>query len=275
MTLLGQGVHSLQAPSFLRLPHSVTSLTIVADTVTLVHVRDIMAQLPNLDDLSLSGSLVAVDRRSSPGIETVPRGRFGGKLRLIQGYADESVVNMLLEVPTGLHFTEVDIRGIHECLLSTVRLAEACGKTLVKLSYAVSFQYGREASEQSFDFSKFPNLQEVDFGVRWMGGGLLWIPVALSTLKPATSPHLSTIQLSFIHPPTNQSIQATIEGAGSDLRSVAGEVARIEREFDGAVGLTVLRDPEFKVVFDTLNILLHSALIPLTSTYRILHTYTR
>jgi hypothetical protein len=45
---------------------------------------------------------------------------------------------MLLEVPTGLHFTELHIRGTHESFLPTVRLAEACCKTLVKLSYTVS-----------------------------------------------------------------------------------------------------------------------------------------
>lgn len=53
--------------------------------------------------------------------------------------ASEGVMNILLEVPTGLRFTEVDIRGRGYCLLSAVTLTEACCKTLVKLSYTVSF----------------------------------------------------------------------------------------------------------------------------------------
>jgi hypothetical protein len=116
----------------------VTSLIIDTDMVTLVQIREVMVQLPNLNDLSLSGSLVAVDRNALSGIGTVLRGRFGGQLRLLNGYADKDVMNMLLEVPTGLHFTEMRIRGTHGSFLSTVRLAEACCKTLVKLSYAVS-----------------------------------------------------------------------------------------------------------------------------------------
>lgn len=43
----------------------------------------------------------------------------------------------------------------------------------------------------------------------------------------------------------------------SDLRWVADEVARIEREFEGAVNLVVLRDAGFKVVLDKLNVRFH------------------
>ena len=44
-----------------------------------------------------------------------------------------------LTISTGLHFTELDIRCTHAYLLSAVRLAEACGNTLTKLSYTISF----------------------------------------------------------------------------------------------------------------------------------------
>ena len=125
-------------PSLGRLPQSVTSLTIDADTVTLTQIRDILMQLPNLDNLSLSGSLTKVDRNTLPGMGTVLRGRFKGRLRLFGGQADEDVVNMLLEVPAGLHFTEVHICDKHEGFLSIVKLVEACSKTLVKLSYTIS-----------------------------------------------------------------------------------------------------------------------------------------
>ena len=88
-----------------------------------------------------------------------------------------------------------------------------------------------------------------------MSGDLPWIPMALSTVKSATSPRLSTIRLSLIRLSiASQSVPSVIEVIGHDLRSVADEVARIEREFGGAVNFTVLRDPEFGVVFDALNV---------------------
>ena len=287
MALVGEvDLLRLWTPPFWRLPQSVTSLTISSNTATrLVQIRDVMAQLPNLDNLSLCGPLLEVDRMSLLGIGTILKGRFGGKLRLRRGYAHRGTVDMLLEVPTGLHFTEVHIFTPQECLLSTVRFAEACAKTLVKLSYVVSIQCkshpfslsdcfypetltfilfpnvaGSEPFERSFDLSKFPNLQEVHFSVCWMGGELLWIPTALSTLRLATSPRLSSIQLNFIRPISvgrNAETQTVIKVAGDDLRQAADEVARIEREFGGVVDFTVPRDPVFKQVFDTLNVRFH------------------
>lgn len=115
-----------------------TSLALSPRAVTLVRIRDVLAQLPNLDDLSLSGFLNLVDRRTLSGIGSVLKGRFGGRLQLLEGFAHEDVMDMLLEVPTGLHFTEIQIRDAHECPLSAVRLVESCGETLVKLSYTTS-----------------------------------------------------------------------------------------------------------------------------------------
>ena len=114
--------------------------------------------------------------------------------------------------------------------------------------------------ERSLDFSNFSNLQEVEFSFRvdWMGGGLPWIPMALSTLKRATSPHLSSIQLNFVwRSSTYHSVDTAIEDAGDDLQRVAGEVTRIEREFEGAVNLTVVRDLGFKAVLDKLDVRFH------------------
>ena len=111
---------------------------------------------------------------------------------------------------------------------------------------------GCEAFERSFDFSKLQNLEEVDFRVGWTGGSLLWIPMALSTLRPATSPRLSTIRLDFSHPSTaTRSVESAIEITGNNLRQVADE---IEREFEGAVNLTVLWDPVFEAVSESLNV---------------------
>ena len=120
------------------LPPSITTLAVDTDAITLVQVRDVIVKLPNLDNLSLSGSPAAVDRRELPGIGTVLRGRFGGKLTLCNQYADEDVINMLLEIPSGLHFTEVQIHCMNERPPSTVRLVEACDETLVKLSHTIA-----------------------------------------------------------------------------------------------------------------------------------------
>lgn len=111
----------------------------------------------------------------------------------------------------------------------------------------------RGAFERSFDFSKFPNLQEVEFGVGWVGGSLLWIPMALSTIRFATSPRLSAIQLSFTRPLTTyRSVGSPVDDAGGDIRRVVDEIARIEREFEGAANFTVHWDPLFRMAFDAL-----------------------
>ena len=279
VTLSGHGRYQpLRVPWLWKLPQSVTSLTINTGVVTVAQIRDIIVQLPNLDDLSLSGSIVAADKRTLVGIGAALRGRFCGQLRLLKGHTNEDIVDMLLEVPTGLHFTDVQICGTYECLFSIVRLAEACCETIVKLSYAVSAYCesqpflrssctftptpppnvdGDEVFQRAFDFSKFPNLQEVEFGVGWMRGGLLWIPLALSTLRPATSPHLSTVKLHFSRSPV-ASVGALAENTPRyDLLLVAGETARIGREFEGTVNLTVLRDPVFQAVFNALNVRFH------------------
>lgn len=122
-------------PLFGRLSHSVTSLAVEAVRIELIRVRDIMMHLPNLNDLTLTGTVVAQSGEALPGSGTVLKGKFGGEFRLRNGYIGEDFVNMLLEAPTGLHFTKLRIDANRACLLQTVRLAEACGKTLVELSY--------------------------------------------------------------------------------------------------------------------------------------------
>ena len=56
---------------------------------------------------------------------------------------------------------------------------------------------GRGTFERSFNFSKYPNLKEVDLGVGWIGGGLLWISPAR---RPVASSRLFVIQLNFVQP---------------------------------------------------------------------------
>jgi len=137
VSLLGFGRSSLsQIRPAWRLSQSVTSLIVRTDTFTLAGVRDLLAQLPNLDDLLLSGHFS--DNRAPLRIGTATMGRFGGRLQLLMGPAQEDVMNMLSEVPTGLRFTEVEICCIYKSLAPTVKLADACAATLVRLSYAIS-----------------------------------------------------------------------------------------------------------------------------------------
>ena len=121
-----------------------TSLAVNSSEITLMQFRDLMAQLPNLDNLSLSGPLDAADRTQLPGIGAVVRGKFGGRLMFSRsgGYDGGDIVNMLLEIPSGLHFTEMEFDATCKGLPSAVRLAEVCAKTVVKLSYRVE-TYGK------------------------------------------------------------------------------------------------------------------------------------
>ena len=85
-----------------------------------------------------------------------------------------------------------------------------------------------------------------------------WIPIALSTLRPTTSPHLSVIVLS-LSAYTNGPGETMATAMRSDLLRIANEVARIEREFEGAVKFTVTPDARFLVALDTLNVRFSSA----------------
>ena len=96
----------------------------------------------------------------------------------------------------------------------------------------------------------FPNLQEVRLGVRWVSGNLRWISAALSTLKPATSPRLSIIQLSF----SGGAVATQDEEIMSDLQRIGAEMSRIRREFEGAVRLTVIQGGWFKAALEKLDV---------------------
>lgn len=243
-----QGLDPVWVPPFGRLPHSVTSLTIDTNIATLIEIRDVMEKLPNLEDLTLSGSLHGVDKDRLRGIGKALKGRFGGKIQLfrLREQADSDIVNMLLEVPTGVYFTEVYVLSIYDCVPSVVKLVEVCGKNLVKLTYAIEHHGGHDSLDQSFDFAKLPNLREAKLTVHWTSGDLLWISASLSTIKPGTSLRLSTLQLGL----SGRSLQyipgAVNERLTEDLRLIDREVTRIRREFIGAVNLIMCRYPGSK-----------------------------
>ena len=82
--------------------------------------------------------------------------------------------------------------------------------------------------------------------------------MALSTLRPATSPCLSAIRLDFACSPIiHQPVNILIRDTSNDLRWVANEVTRIEREFEGTVKLILRRDPQFEAVLSLLEVRFH------------------
>ena len=110
-----------------------------------------MAQLPNLNDLTLSGTVLAHESRGlSLELGAGLRGRFGGELEVRDGHTvSKELVDMLLEVPTGLHFTKIYIHAELSDLPQVVRLAEACCKTLVDFSCLCSTYLGKSHPFQS------------------------------------------------------------------------------------------------------------------------------
>ena len=246
------------------LSQSVTSLTVEMSTISVLQIRDVIARLHNLDDLKLTGSLVALDdgfRLRELGLPL--RGKFRGQLTLLKEHVDGDIVDMLLDIPTGLHFTELHIHGAKQNLYSAVRLSEACGKNLTKLTYALD-DYGKSTSSffrstrntsltlplgiedqeifiRTFDFAKLPNLKEADIKAHLTSAALLWVHEALSTIRPSTSPHLSVLQFDYLSP--RGVPQYLIDQFRTDLRLIEGEATRIESEFFGSVKLVLTRFP--------------------------------
>jgi len=82
----------------------VTSPAVNMDVFTLEELRDIMAQLSNLDDLSSSGSHFPLGPSALLGIGTALGGRLGGRLVLCEECTDKDAMNVSLEIPTVVSF---------------------------------------------------------------------------------------------------------------------------------------------------------------------------
>ena len=95
----------------------------------------------------------------------------------------------------------------------------------------------------------------VIFGLLLAYGSVHYIPVALSTLKPSTSPHLSDVQfrLTGLTHPRYTSENWNLENMGDDVPQIAEELTRIEREYEGVADLRVFRGAGFER-YDTLNV---------------------
>ena len=135
--------------------------------------------------------------------------------------------------------------------VSAVNTIPSSGAQVLALTPPPGVGPDREVLERSFDFSEFPKLEEVNFShlISEMSLGLLWIPMVLSTLSPTTSPHLTSLQLTFLGSPSDLP-PTFFEDLGDDPQRIADQVIRIEREFEGAVKSMVIRDPKFESVLE-------------------------
>ena len=105
----------------------------------------------------------------------------------------------------------------------------------------------RETPEQSFNFAKLPNIEEVTFTLRQVDGDSPWILKALSTLKPTTTPHLSVLQFNLGDRTPGRGPIEWGRKVGDGVPLMKRQVTRIRREFAGAVNVIVHRYPGFPV----------------------------
>lgn len=137
LTLIGR---TATDPGFIsalgQLPPSIRSVDITFSKVLTAHIISVMRQLPNLENLSLmSTEWIGL---IPPGTGKLIQGRLNGKLRLRRRFARCDILNMLMEVPAGPQFTEVEIRDARiDCFPATLRLVRACQGTLRKLHFSI------------------------------------------------------------------------------------------------------------------------------------------
>ena len=137
LTLIGR---TAADPGFIsglgQLPPSIRSVDITFSKILTVHIISMMQQLPNLENLSLMstdwGGLIP------PGTGKLLQARLSGKLRLRRQLANRDLLNMLMEIPTGPRFAEVEIRDARmDCFPATLKLVRACQDTLTKLHFSI------------------------------------------------------------------------------------------------------------------------------------------
>ena len=101
---------------------------------------------------------------------------------------------------------------------------------------------GHESLNRTFDFTEFPNLEGLAFVTPMYARDIHWLPEAISTLKPTTSPRLSSLRLLTRDRPPGSPVPSK-ERLGNVTRLVE-EVTQVERKFKGAVKVTVPWYPE-------------------------------
>ena len=140
LTLIGRVATD---PSFITalgpLPPTTRSVDITFSRVLPTHIVSVIQQLPNLDNLSLMSA--EWDGAIPPGTGKLIRSRLSGKLRLRRKLAHCDLLNMLLEVPNGPQFAEVEIRDASmNCFPAALKLVNACQDTLTKLHFSTHIQ---------------------------------------------------------------------------------------------------------------------------------------
>ena len=92
--------------------------------ITLDAIHAAMMRLPGLNSLS-DGCFSNTELPL--GVENLPKGEFHRVLKLHAGLAHRDVFNMLTNIPTGLHFTRVDIAKVDGNFFSdALTLVKAC-----------------------------------------------------------------------------------------------------------------------------------------------------
>jgi len=136
LTLIGRTATDLGFISALgQLPPSTHSLDITFSEVLTTHIISVMQQLPNLNNLSLTS--IKRGGPIPPGTGKFIQCRLSGKLRLRRQSAHQDFLNILMEVPTGPQFVEVEIRDARmDCFPAALKLVRACQDTLTKLHFS-------------------------------------------------------------------------------------------------------------------------------------------
>jgi hypothetical protein len=261
LTLIGGGCENREWVSSIgKLPTSVRSLTMKFVSVTNAQVFDVMEQLPNLDDFSLS-TFKGGDFPAGAG--EILRGRYGGKLELLVEDFHASIVRSLLEAPEGLGFKSIKaLCSTGDDLLVYVDLVAACRDTLADLDISVSAEGNvprqtlepqvltnpvavivPSRSAYTFDFSHHPSLEHLSFSLLSNFSSCHWLSAALSTINPANSPRLSTIAIHLYRhvPPARVVSETTLsEALMKDLRDVGSEIKWIRAESGGRIKFEVM-----------------------------------
>lgn len=136
LTLIGRTANNPDFISALgQLPPSIRSVDVTFYEVLTAHIVSVIQQLPNLVNLSLMNTRWGGP--IPPGTGKLVPGRLSGKLRLRRQFAHRDLLNMLMEVPAGPQFTEVEIRDAWmDCFPASLTLVRACQDTLTKLHFS-------------------------------------------------------------------------------------------------------------------------------------------
>ena len=105
---------------------------------------------------------------------------------------------------------------------------------------------GKGGFVRTLDFEKFPNLEDARVtGHFATASSLRWIYASFSTINPATLPRLSVLRLGCL--PLCPAPKDPQDKLHRNLQLIKNEVDRIERDFNGAVKLTLNDFPGLEV----------------------------